>query len=99
LLKGVARAPVERALVDDPYPTDLMHNTPPVTGPGDEPAAGRFDASADVSEADWRKCALCRGGADRRRKGLLAHVIGQFAATPPDDDPRKKLRDQLSRNG
>jgi hypothetical protein len=27
-----ARAPVERALADDPYPTDLMHNTLPNTG-------------------------------------------------------------------
>ena len=48
-----------------PFPTRGIWPVAPEVVAKRAASPGRFDTSDDVSEADWRKCGSCVGGADR----------------------------------
>jgi hypothetical protein len=75
-----ARAPVERALAEDPYPTDLMHNTLPDTGGQAlnllRLACGEFNALTEMPEGGMPYVRPFPCYDSRREVDLVRDVFG-----------------------
>ena len=72
-----------------PFPTRGIWPVAPEVVAKRAASPGRFDTSDDVSEADWRKCGSCVGGADRSSSAVWLAPSGscrcgrRAASRPP----------------